>query len=327
MFSLLLSPLTATSSNSDITRIWDVAENAAPDAAAPQTHEERMEKQLERVSITESSLLSRPRTRSDDFGDDKGHFRPEGLATILQNIEQKNGAGGGGGGGRRWSESGSSSHQHHQEGSVAVGSTVKVLVDYRPVREDEAAVGKGQAVRVTAADPERGAYKVAAATGAEGWVPSYVLTLLSSSSGASAASRKTSATTWNIRSKFRRPSFGRKDSRGIAEQVTASVTTAAARAGETGVLKCARAPGAVSSVRWSRTLPGQQPGLQQLLSPGVGGVGSGKYSFEHGEHQGVAAMYVANCEAADAGEYRCVQQMQQQGQEVVAVIHLKVKGG
>ncbi len=65
--------------------------------------------------------------------------------------------------------------------------------------------------------------------------------------------------------------------------------------------------------------PGQ--GGPQVLTGG----GGGKYSFEHDEHQGVVVMYVANCEDADSGEYHCVQQSGG-GQEVVSVIHLKVKG-
>ncbi len=258
--------------------------------------------------------LVRPRTRSDDFGDEKGHFRPEGLSTILQNVveQKRNGQQqGGSGGGRRWSESGSPGE------AVAVGTTVRVLVDYRPVREDEVGVVKGQMVRVAATDPDRGAYRVCCASGAEGWVPSYVLTLLSSGGGGGGGQRKgtssssSSSSAWNIRSKFRRPSFGRKDSR-----TEFSVSVAAARRGETAVLKCARAPGAVVSVRWSRVVA-ERGSL--ALSP------SPKYSHEHDEHQGVVVMYVANCEDADAGEYHCVQQGGG-GQEVVSVIHLKIRG-
>ncbi len=305
--SFLFHFIFVISSNSDMTHMWEVADADG-----------QLDKRLEAVTITESSQkkqttpdqsknildgirssIARPRTRSDDFGDDRGQFRPEGLATIMQNVEQKNG------GqqqqqqqqqqGRRWSESGAGGE------TLSVGAVVKVLVDYKPVKNGEIGVSKGQTVRVLEVDTDgAGAYRVSS-SGSEGWVPAYVLNLVSSGKKP-----------WSIKGRFRRPSFGKKDSR---PDVT--VATAAARRGETAVLKCARAPGAVASIKWGKMRGGA---LQSL-----GGDGGDKYSFEHDEHQGVVAAYVANCDAADAGEYHCTQQVSS-GQEVVAVIHLKVRG-
>jgi hypothetical protein len=38
-------------------------------------------------------------------------------------------------------------------GVIAVGSTVKVLVDYRPAREDEVAASRGELVQVVEVSP------------------------------------------------------------------------------------------------------------------------------------------------------------------------------
>ena len=136
---------------------------------------------------------------------------------------------------------------------ISVGSTVKVLVDYRPVRDDELGVTKviklliwahimqwcaykitcscilntfisgiyfqGQMVTVLEIDSIRGAYRITnkgthrkdsiTSGPEEGWVPSYVLNLLTSTPRRGPA--------WTFR-KFRKPSFtgsiGRKDSSG-----------------------------------------------------------------------------------------------------------------
>ena len=88
---------------------------------------------------------------------------------------------------------------------ISVGSTVKVLVDYRPVRDDEVGVSRGDLVQVVEVNPGRG-YKVRKPQQqTEGWVPTYVLNLLTGGPRRPA---------WTFK-KFRKPSFSnRKDSSG-----------------------------------------------------------------------------------------------------------------
>ena len=92
-------------------------------------------------------------------------------------------------------------------GVISVGSSVKVLVDYRPVRDDDIAVFRGDVVLVVDIDSGRG-YRVkkqGAPPHVEGWVPGYVLNLLTGGPRRPA---------WTFR-KFRKPSFNnRKDSSG-----------------------------------------------------------------------------------------------------------------
>ena len=98
-------------------------------------------------------------------------------------------------------------------GVISVGSTVKVLVDYRPVRDDEIGVSRGDLVQVAEVNPNRG-YKIRKqhAT-AEGWVPTYVLNLLTGGPRRPA---------WTFK-KFRKPSFSnRKDSSGKLVRFTSS---------------------------------------------------------------------------------------------------------
>ncbi len=82
---------------------------------------------------------------------------------------------------------------------------MKVLVDYRPIKEDEVGVARGEMVKVLEVSPARG-YRVRrlnSSANTEGWVPTYVLNLLTSS---------TKRPGWAFK-KFRKPSFNtRKES-------------------------------------------------------------------------------------------------------------------
>lgn len=188
---------------------------------------------------------------------------------------------------------------------IAPGSRVKVLVDYRPVREDEVAVAKGESVLVVASDPMRG-YRVRRDDDNAGWLPAYVLMLLSSNP------RKPA---WTFR-KLRKPSFSssKSSSKSALPPLTVqsySQVTATARCGETAVLKCAKAPGVLANVHWRR-------GDVILHSS------SSKYSLEHDDHLGVAALYINGCGREDAGDYECVQVTQEAS--VATVIQLYVRG-
>jgi len=267
----------------------------------------------------------RARTRSDDFGGEDGKFRPEGqLHTIVQNVATLAPAPYSGSGRRRWSESGAVSGD-----TISSGSLVRVLVDFRPTKADEINVSKGQMVRVSDADGDRVRIVVqhGGAKDAAGWVPAYVINLLSGKKSSTSSSSSLAA---GLR-KLRRPSFGKKDSKAEVANAAEEDNTCVASAGETAVLKCARSPSAIS-VRWYRVR--RRPAGGARASSVAAAVetatpiqpGGPRHSFEHGEHQGVAVMYVAGCGAADdSGEYRCVQRLAD-GSEAVFTLRLIVKG-
>ena len=172
---------------------------------------------------------------------------------------------------------------------LPVGSTVNVLVDYQPVREDQIQVRRGEAVTIVSVDQDRG-YKVKKSNSSEasqsvGWIPHYVLNLLSGAN----PQKKSS---WTF--KFRKPSFSKKEKDYVSTRsVTVTVTE-----GETAVLKCAKAADGIDCVRWKK-FPEGNP-----LSS------SNKYSFENESHLGYAILYISNCDRDDAGDYQCIQMAQ-----------------
>ena len=201
---------------------------------------------------------------------------------------------------------------------ISIGSSVKVLVDYRPIKEDEIGVLKGQMVSVLDIDSlHRGGYLVrrldplqAQQTGKqEGWVPTYVLNLLTS------GPRKPA---WTFR-KFRKPSFSnRKDSSVTSSPSTppatvtslapaATVQTAAAaimqfpvtaKAGEKATLSCNLAHDATNCcVLW------RGPRGDVLLP------GGHKYSTKTptNAQSRLATLSISNCQPSDAGDYSCTQ--------------------
>ncbi len=201
-------------------------------------------------------------------------------------------------------------------GAIPVGATVKVLVDYKPVREDEVAVSRGELVEVrecaseasSAARAGSGGYLVATSRGEQGWVPGYVLNLLTSTNNP----RKPA---WTFK-KFRKPSFSgsgnggkvtrEQSSPSMLSSVGPNPSVVVVTSGDTAVLKCPRQPGA--GVKWTG------PSGHLLLNSGR------KYSFENDDHLAAAVLYVADCDVKDAGEYSCVQA------GGTTVIRLKVKG-
>lgn len=90
---------------------------------------------------------------------------------------------------------------------------MKVLVDYRPVKEDEVGVARGEMVQVLETSQSRG-YRIKrlnSSSNAEGWVPIHVLNLLTN------GPRRPG---WTFK-KFRKPSFNtRKDSSGKLSTIT-----------------------------------------------------------------------------------------------------------
>ena len=171
-----------------------------------------------------------------------------------------------------------------------IGSTVKVMVDYRQVKENEVSVNRGDVVTVL--EIESNAYKIATCQSQEGWVPSYVLTLISPSAATSAAGAKKHGG-WNFK-KFRRPSFGRKD-KSVSSGSLITPTSVCVAEADTAVLKCHKT-GSTTLVSWRKN------GSSAPLTAGK------KYSFEHDEHQAFAVLYISNCGFQDAGEYLCLQQ-------------------
>ncbi len=180
-----------------------------------------------------------------------------------------------------------------------MGTSVRVLVDYRPVQSDEVGVARGEFVLVTASGADRG-FRVRKDDGAEGWIPAYTLNLL-----AAANPRKPA---WTFR-KFRKPSFSKR------EKECSLGDAIVVHAGDTAVLKCARSEGVVSAVKWY----GPSLATGAMLTPG------GKYSFESEDHQGLAVLYIAGCGLEDSGSYQCVQ-VNKDGSTLKTLLQLKVTG-
>ena len=192
---------------------------------------------------------------------------------------------------RRWSETSNSKKEPDLLSNViSIGSSVKVLVDYRPVKDDEIGVTKGLMVEVLDVDSQRGGYLVRKQDHSlgkqEGWVPTYVLNLLTS------GPRRQP---WTFR-KFRKPSFssGRKDSSPSTPPAAQYQFPITAKSGDKAVLSCTLPTAASDScVLW------RGPHGDVLLP------GSHKYATKT---QGrVATLLVAACEQQDAGDYVCSQ--------------------
>jgi hypothetical protein len=135
----------------------------------------------------------------------------------------------------------------------------------------------------------------------QGWVPSYVLNLLTNNPKRPA---------WTFK-KFRKPSFSSGGGGGGGKQSahvpsSESSTPVVVNCGETAVLKCPRLSGV--GVKWTG------PSGHLLINSGR------KYSLENDDHVGSAVLYIADCDVKDGGDYTCVQQGNSN------VIKLKVKG-
>ena len=117
------------------------------------------------------------------------------------------------------------------------GSSVKVLVDYKPVKDDEVQVFRGDQVTVLGSQPAKG-YRIRKEQQQqqqqEGWVPTYVLNLLTSSNPRKPA--------WTFK-KFRKPSFSKKEKELSSSSIYANMNeqTVTVYQGETAVLKCNKA--------------------------------------------------------------------------------------
>ena len=184
---------------------------------------------------------------------------------------------------------------------IGVGSVTKVLVDYRPVNDDEVVVYRGATVQVREVTPNRG-YLVVTQSGHEGWVPGYVLNLMTDSI------KKTTSTSWTFKNRFRKQqSCGTL--KGESSRNTTMVVTA--NCGDTAVLRCRRrisstATAAGTSVRW--------------MAPNGHLINSGrKYSFG-ADDLDTAFLHIADCDLKDSGEYTCVQT-----DNIAATVSLEVK--
>lgn len=229
-------------------------------------------------------------------------------------------------------------HHHHPE-VIQVGSTVKVLVDYRAVKEDEVNVSRGQMVSVLDTDSLRGGYLVrkvaavaAAATDkkAEGWVPNYVLNLLTTAGtvpggGGGAASLGSinsgappKKPAWAFK-KFRKPSFSSKKELpilSVGEAAAQSSGSAASGSGHQNLAPVHALAG--ETARMSFTVPVQLASTE--LCP-VWRVGGGDVLLPGGQKYGVTlagplpvhpgssprgcSLQVNHCQASDSGDYTC----------------------
>ena len=105
-------------------------------------------------------------------------------------------------------------------------------MDYKPVKEDEVQVFRGDQVTVLGSQASKG-YRIRKDTKQEGWVPTYVLNLLTSNP------RKPA---WTFK-KFRKPSFSKKEKELSSSSIYANLNeqTVTVYQGETAVLKCNKA--------------------------------------------------------------------------------------
>ena len=114
-------------------------------------------------------------------------------------------------------------------------------MDYKPVKDDEVQVFRGDQVTVLGSQPAKG-YNIRKDTQQEGWVPTYVLNLLTSNPQKPA---------WTFK-KFRKPSFSKKEKDSSSTPAASSSSTSSIYAnmneqtvtvyqGETAVLKCNKA--------------------------------------------------------------------------------------
>ena len=182
-----------------------------------------------------------------------------------------------------------------------VGSVTKVLVDYRPVNDEEVVVYRGDTVQIREVTPNRG-YLVVTQSGHEGWVPGYVLNLMTGSI------KKPTSTSWTFKNRFRKQqSCGTL--KGESSPNTAIVVTV--NSGDTAVLRChsqiaSTGTTAGANVRW--------------MAPNGHLINSGrKYSFG-AEDMDNAVLHIADCNLKDSGEYTCVQT-----DNVATTVFLKVK--
>ena len=176
--------------------------------------------------------------------------------------------------------------------AIATGSVTKVLVDYRPVNDDEIAVDRGNVVQVREVSPH-GRYLVATKIGREGWVPGYVLLNLLTTS----PSKKTAITgSWAFKNSFRKQQSSgtlKEDSLPADPEIGATCTV---NYGDTAALRCCRVSSPVSGgsgVRW------MAPNGHIIINSGR------KYSF--GNDAETMVLYISDCNVRDTGEYTCVQ--------------------
>ena len=160
--------------------------------------------------------------------------------------------------------------------AIGAGSVTKVLVDYRPANDDEVVVDRGDAVQVREVTPQ-GRYLVVTQSGQEGWVPGYVLNLLTTG-----PPKKPAATgSWTFKNRFKKQQSSgtlKEDCRPPLPAVDATCTV---NCGDTAVLRCRRmtsSPTAVSGERW------MAPNGHLLINSGR------KYSF--GADVDTAVLYI-----------------------------------
>ena len=207
---------------------------------------------------------------------------------------------------------------------------VKVLVDYRAVADDELTVHRGDLVTVLNSDPGR--YHVSknetdANASNKGWVPAYVLNLLTRSSTNPTKSRPGIGSGLK---KLRKPSFSSSSSSTSASKTavrkeplrqknseyanvdSAEVLETTVEMHETAFVQCVRASN-VTSVRW-RNPQGS------LVFPGS------KYATREDDGAGHASLEVTDCGLEDAGEYQCVQMLGDGGNSIATTLTIHVNG-
>ena len=192
--------------------------------------------------------------------------------------------------------------------AIVAGSITKVLVDYRPVNNDEVAVDRGDSVQVREATPH-GRYLVATQSGREGWVPGYVLNLLTTG-----PPKKPPATgSWTFKNRFKKhQSSGnlKEDSGGPA--LPAVDATCTVSCGDTAVLRCRRMTSSASAVSSGAGVRWMAPNGHLLINSGR------KYSF--GADADTSVLYISDCDVRDGGEYTCVQP---DNVESIVILHVK----
>lgn len=178
--------------------------------------------------------------------------------------------------------------------AIVEGSVTKVLVDYRPVNDDEVVVDRGDAVQVREVTPH-GRYLVVTPSGREGWVPGYVLNLLTTS-----PSKKPVTTgSWTFKSRFKKQQSSgtlKEDSRPAVPAVDATCTV---NCGDTAALRCGRMTFSVTGVSGGSGVRWMAPNGHILINSGR------KYSF--GADADTVVLYISDCDVRDSGEYTCVQ--------------------
>ncbi|XP_059088154.1 triple functional domain protein-like isoform X1 [Tigriopus californicus] len=279
--------------------------------------------------------LARPRTKSDDFADDKGQFRPIGLSAVIRVNERDH----------DHSEIASPSlsvmSNPNRRGSplpscpspsisppssylglpprvdqqpksdskpnqtISMGTIVKAVVDYLPVNNQEIGVHRGQILTVIRSDANKG-YFVSKDT-LHGWVPFYVIDLLKKSplpgSGKSCSTSLSNPEKSKLAPKLSHYCNDRD-----------SIFTV--KKYETAVLPCAR-PFNVTSVQWTRpSTTGEGP--SKTLTNGD------KYSLSDRPLEKNTELKIFHCDSSDQGDYQC-SQILGDGATFTSIISLQVE--